>query len=192
MMGAFANGSAVSTTMHVKETELHYLVGKSLKTAFSLPQNTLFFEVPVAGSRADILYVQTPAPYETALNPGIHVFEVKMRWDNDKQRLSKQLSDYTSSADYVWVVGVNKIIEPGDENVGVLAFSTLSCKIRTVRPALAGRRVNLGNRQEILENAAGKLLRKYKLISDMARVNPVGERMLLVQEKLGVCDGKDG
>ena len=192
-MGEFLGRRVISTSMNLKETEIHYLVGKSLKSAFGLGQNTLFFEIPVAESRADIVYVQTPEKYDTALAPGIHVFEVKMRWDNDKKRFGKQLSDYASSADYVWAVGVNKVLEPANQNVGVIAFSTLSCGVRVMRPAIKNTdTVRVSRRQHVLGDIAERLLRKYRRVSDMARVNPVGERRILIQEKLGVSDGKDG
>lgn len=185
-MGGFANGRAASTTLHLKETELHYLVGKGLKTAFGLGQNTLFFEIPVAGSRADILYVQTSQHDGTTLEPGIHVFEVKMRWDSDRQRLEKQLTDYASSADYVWAVGVNKVLNISHERVGVLAFSTLSCGIRVMKQAAPSERVELARRQDVLSGIAERLRQKYLMVADMAKVNPPGERKLMLQTTLGL------
>ncbi len=172
--------------LNLKETEMYYIIGKALKRTFSLPQNELFFEVPVCNSRADILYVQVPEPFDTALAPGVHVFEVKMRWDNDKKRMYKQIDDYMESVDYVWTIGVNHVLSMENVNVGVVAFSTLSCKLKVMRPASLSRRVNISKRQSILTDIASKLRKKYKLVADMARVNPIGECRILVQEKLVV------
>lgn len=186
-MNSSVKSKAVSTLLNLKETELHYLVGKALRVAFGMPQNILFFEVPVGNSRADILYVQSPESIETLLKPGVHVFEVKMRWDNDKQRLYKQLQDYITCSDYVWVVGVNHVLDVECENVGVLVYSTLSSRIRIVRPARRNDDcIDLSGRQGILSTVAHKLRKKYQQVEDMARVNPVGENRTLVQQKLVV------
>lgn len=174
-----------TTSFNLKETDMYLLIGKALKSAFGLHQSALFFEVPVGESRGDILYVQTPAPYETGLAAGLHLFEVKMRWDNGRKRMTKQLSDYMEAVDYVWVVGVNTVLEPGHENVGVLVFSTNGCAIDVVKGALHNRgRIDLAKRQNLLADVADGLKRKYRMVTEMAWVNPVGENRILVQKKL--------
>ena len=177
--------SSHSTSFNLKETDLYLLIGKALKSAFGLNQSALFFEVPVGDSRADIVYVQSPAPYETWLPAGLHIFEVKMRWDNGKRRLMKQLDDYLTAVDYVWVIGVNTVLEPGIDNVGVMVFSTNGCNIRVVQPAIHNAdTLDIVLRQSLLSAVAEGLKRKYRLISEMAWVNPAGENRILVQEKL--------
>jgi hypothetical protein len=181
----FMTGKELLTSFNLKETDMYFLIGKALKVAFGLPQNTLFFEVPVGGSRADIMYVQTPNAFDGPLQAGLHVFEVKMRWDADRQRLRKQLNDYMRAVDYVWVVSVNGIPESRCENAGELVFSTNGCWIEMIRPARHNREtIDLGLRQELLEGVASELRNKQRLVEEMAWVNPAGENRVLVQEKL--------
>jgi len=178
-----------STSFNLKETDLYFLVGKALKSCFNLPQNTLFFEVPVGASRADIVYVQTPHPYETILPAGIHLFEVKMRWDNDHKRLKKQLDDYVRAVDYVWVVGVNKPIGLYYPTSGSMVFSTCGCRMSVIKMAERNDKyINICERQDLLSRVAYALRKKYRLVEDMARINPVGEKKILVQEKLSCLD----
>ena len=173
------------TSFNLKETDMYLLIGKALKAAFGLPQNTLFFEVPIGGSRADILYVQTPNPFDSILGAGIHVFEVKMRWDNDKRRQEKQLRDYMETADYVWLIGVNTILSSKYDNVGLVVFSTNGCTIDVIRPARHnGRLIQMAERQSLLTTVASELKNKYRLVEEMVWVNQVGENRILLQEKL--------
>lgn len=175
----------VHTRFNLKETDMYFLIGKALKATFGLPQNTLFFEVPIRGSRADILYVQTPNPYDGILGAGIHAFEVKMRWDNDRQRQEKQLRDYMETVDYVWLIGVNTILSSKYDNVGLLAFSTNGCKIETVRHARHnGKLISIPERQSLLTTVASELKNKYRRVEEMAWVNQTRESRIVSQEKL--------
>jgi len=104
----------------LRENDIHMLIGRKLKAFFHIRQNLLFFEVAVGETRAGILCVQPPMPYETVLPPGIHLFEVKMRKDKDRSRLKRQLRDDASTVDYVWLIGVDKVIEADLEPAGIL------------------------------------------------------------------------
>ena len=166
---------------------MYFLIGKALKSAFGIPQTGLFFEVPIRESRVDILYVQTPEPYATALGTGIHAFEVKMRWDNDKTRLKKQVTDYCTCADYVWAVGINCLLDKVAENVGVMVFSTNGCSIGVVRPASHNhKRIDIAERQMLLSRLSKTLLKKARNVDEMAYVNQQGEVRIMIQEKLVV------
>lgn len=168
----------------LRETDLYFLVGKALKSFFGLGQNLLFFEVPVGGSRADIVYFQEPVSYETVLPAGIHVFEVKMSWDNDGRRMEKQIRDYLGVADYVWLVGVNRVFTPRNENVGVLVFSTGKTGLDVERmPVYDGSGQSPGKRRVFLDGLESVLKRKHESVRSMRFVSPSMGR-LLVQEKL--------
>jgi hypothetical protein len=179
-------GREIITSFNLKETDMYLLIGKALKASYGLPQSTLFFEVPVGSSRADIVYVQTPHAYDRFLGAGVHIFEVKMRWDNDRRRLKKQLQDYLEAADYVWVIGVNAILESRQETVGEMVLSTNGCHIDVIRDAKHNTpTIDLGKRQTLLEGIAQELRHKCRQVEEMAWVNQTGESRILTQEKLG-------
>ena len=161
-------------------------IGRQLKAFFHIRQNLLFFEVAVGESRADILCVQPPMPYETVLPAGIHIFEVKLRKDKDRQRLKRQLCNYSSTVDYVWVIGVDKVIETDLESAGVILFDAGRCRIRVVKEAQANNPLaDIRNRQELLARLAKDLKNKYDHICEMARTNhrPKTNR-IMIQQKL--------
>ena len=170
-------------TFNLRETDTYLLIGKALKTSFGLPQDTLFFEVPMGSSRADILHVQTRN--DSLLRPGIHVFEVKMARDSDAQRLRRQLRDYLSCADHVWVVGVNAKPDLRRECVGGMVFSTNGCAIEVVRNSGHNTHIDRQRRQLLLSDLAGRLRDKYRSVEEMSWVCPDGDGRFCFQEKIG-------
>ena len=170
---------------NLRETDVYYLIAKALKSGLKLSQNTIFFEVPVLESRADIAYVQPPDRNENLLACGIHLFEVKMPSDSSKKRLKKQIRDYMSVAEYVWIIGFNKIPHDVNENAGLLIFSSKGCTIKVVRPPkINAKTIDIGLREQLLENMSSSLYRKARLIDEMAWVNSDGERQVMIQKKL--------
>jgi hypothetical protein len=168
------------------ENDLHMLIGRKLKAFFHIKQNLLFFEVAVGESRADILCVQPPMPYETVLPPGLHLFEVKMRNDKDRQRLKRQLCSYTNTVDYVWLVGVDKLLATDLEKTGVLLFDTRTCRITVTKEARSNNpSVDVCMRQELLKRLAKDLKNKYDHINEMARTNHRSKtNRIMIQQKL--------
>ncbi len=173
---------------NLRENDLHLLVAKKLKAAFHITPNLLFYEVPIGGSRADILCVQPPMPYETVLRPGVHVFEVKMNGDKDSWRLKAQLRNYATAADYVWLVGVNKQVETENERAGLLLFDTKRCGIEISREALLNNgTTDVAMRQELLAGIALDLKKRYNHVCDMARTNHKARtKKIMMQLKLPV------
>lgn len=175
----------LSTSFNLCENDIYFLVGKGLKSSLGLSQNNCFFEVPVGGSRADMVYVQEPKPYETSLSAGVHIFEVKMRWDSDVARLRKQLMDYLAYADYVWVVGVNCIPKTVFDGVGSMVFSTNGCSVGVISPANhCIERVDSRLRQNLLTELSDNVKRRLKCLREMCFVNQLGGKKILVQKKL--------
>jgi hypothetical protein len=173
---------------NLRENDLQMLVAKRLKAAFSMDPGLLFYEVPIRGSRADILCVQPPMPYETVLRSGIHVFEVKMKADKDRWRLKAQLRNYETAVDYVWLVGVNKIVETENVRAGLLLFDTKRCGIEISREARSTNgTADVGIRQELLTMLAKDLKDKYVHVCDMARTNRKARtNRIMIQRKLPV------
>jgi hypothetical protein len=172
----------------LQENDLHMLIGRQLKSFFRIRQNLLFFEVPVGESRADILCIQPPMPYETVLPAGIHLFEVKMRNDKDRRRLKKQIRDYAGIVDYVWLIGVNKVMEIEHEHTGILLFNTSNCRIAVQKEARSNNsRINVNLRQELLRRIAKDLKNKYDHVCEMARTNHRSKtNRIMIQQKLSI------
>ena len=172
----------------LRENDLQMLIGRQLKAFFRIRQNLLFFEVPVGNSRADILCVQPPMPYETVLPPGIHLFEVKMRKDKDMRRLKRQIQSYTSIVDYVWLIGVNKVMEIEHENTGILLFNTSNCRIDVHKEARSNNtKIDMLLRQELLRRIAKDLKNKYDHVCEMARTNHRSKtNRIMIQQKLSI------
>lgn len=162
------------------------LIARQIKSFFHMTQNLIFFEIPICESRADLLYVQPPMPYETTLKPGIHLFEVKMPKDLDRQRLRRQLRSYTGIVDYVWLIGVDKVLESDPEQTGIISFNSDRCRITVIKNAKSndpGLDVLL--RQELLNRLAKDLRNKYDHVCDMARTNHRSKASrVMIQQKL--------
>ncbi|MFZ2455069.1 MAG: hypothetical protein WAX07_01145 [Candidatus Altiarchaeia archaeon] len=181
-----SKASPVLSECDLQENDLHMLIGKKLKTFFHIRQNLIFFEVPVGESRADILCVQPPMPYETVLPAGIHLFEVKMKKDKDRQRLERQLCNYTSIVDYVWLIGVDKPMDADPEKTGILVFDTGKCRISVAKEARSNNPdVDICMRQELLKRLAKDLKNKYDHVCEMARTNHRSKTSrVMIQQKL--------
>ena len=172
----------------LRENDIHMLIGRKLKAFFHIRQNLLFFEVPVGESRADILCVQPPMPYETVLPAGIHLFEVKMRKDKNRNRLKRQLCNYTGIADYVWLIGVDKLPSADLEKTGIILFDTRTCQVTVSKEAGSnGAAIDVRMRQELLKRLAKDLKNKYDHICEMARTNHRSKtNRIMIQQKLPI------
>ena len=172
----------MSVYVKLRETDLHYCIARSIKSFFGFSQAGMYFEVPVAGSRTDFLFYHVPGVHGPP--PGIHAFEVKMGRDGGKKRLRRQLEDYLSAADYVWLVGVNTVIDPGFKNVGFLVYSTSSGEIFLKRHAVHDHaRQDPAVRDGLLSIYQGRLKSRLKALGRMRYVEPVNG-CLHVQSRL--------
>ena len=98
----------------VNEKFLHFFMMEKLRQDYRLKQQMIFREIPIGESVADFVYFN---PLHDMFGE-LTIFELKMAYDYDAQRLARQIKDYLKVADYVEVIGIGDKILDLPETVG--------------------------------------------------------------------------